>query len=150
MKKKININLVNFVKIMYTKMNIANVYINLYKFKSNISLIYKFVLLLMVIFSNTTEFTSIWDLGDLALKMVEQEVKNVKVEDVVEVDTSMISKDEKKEEEEIDFDKMDMDEWFEYLRKHEPIAYWFWICAFAGTSIFCVWLMHYLIGPPRN
>ena len=146
MKKKTNINFVNSVKMLYTKIiniNIASFFINLYKIKSNINLIFKFILLLMYILLNTNEFISIWDLSDLALKMLDTEVKNV------EVDTSIIdvSKDTKKEVEEIDFDNMELEEWFEYLREHEPKAYWFWVFAFAGTSIFCVWLMHYLIGP---
>lgn len=146
MKKKTNINFVNSVKMLYTKIiniNIASFFINLYKIKSNINLIFKFILLLMYILLNTNEFISIWDLSDLALKMLDTEVKNV------EVDTSIIdvSKDTKKEVEEIDFDNMELGEWFDYLREHEPKAYWFWVFAFAGTSIFCVWLMHYLIGP---
>ncbi len=152
MKKKTNINFINCVKILYTKiinMNIANLFINLYKIKSNINLIYKFILLLMVLLSNTNEITSIFDLGDLALKMVEQEVKNIKVENVIEVDIEA-SKDIKKEVEEIDFDKMELEDWFDYLKEHEPKAYYFWIFAFAGTSIFCVWLMHYLISPWRD
>ena len=150
MKKKTNINFINCVKMLYKKiinMNIAIFFINLYKIKSNINLIYKFILLLMVLLSNTTEISSIWDLGDLALKMVEQEVKNVEVENVVDIEAS---KDIKKDVEEIDFDKMELEEWFDYLKEHEPIAYWFWVFAFVGTSVFCVWLMHYLIGPDRN
>jgi len=44
--------------------------------------------------------------------MIEQEVKNVKVEDVTVADTSIIeeSKEVKKEVEEIDFDKMELGE----------------------------------------
>ena len=150
MKKKTSI------KFLYTKiinMDIAAFFINLYKIKSNINLIYKFILLLMVLLSNTNEFTSIWDFSDLALKMIEQDVKNVKVEDVSDISIIEASKDIKKEVEEIDFDKMELGEWFDYLREHEPKAYWFWVFAFAGTSIFCVWLMNYLIGPgipPRD
>ena len=152
MKKKTNINFINFVKILYTKiinMNIATFFIKLYKIKSNINLIFKFILLLMVLLSNPNDITNIWDLGDLALKMVEQEVKNVKVENVVEGDILSVeaSKDIKKEVEEIDFEKMELEEWFDYLKEHEPIAFYFWIFAFVGTSIFCVWLMHYLIKP---
>lgn len=152
MKKKTNIKFINFVKILYTKiinMNIAIFFINLYKIKSNINIIFKFILLLMVLLSKTNEITSIWDLGDLALKMVEQEVKNVKVENVVEGDILSVeaSKDIKKEVEEIDFNKMELEEWFDYLREHEPKAYYFWVFAFAGTTIFCVWLMNYLIKP---
>ena len=148
MKKK------NSIKFLYTKItntHIAGLFINLYKIKSNINLIYKFILLFALLL-NTNEFTSIWDFSDLTLKMIEQEVKNVKVEDVTVADTSIIeeSKEVKKEVEEIDFDKMELGEWFDYLREHEPKAYWFWVFAFAGTSIFCVWLMHYLIGPPRD
>jgi hypothetical protein len=41
--------------------------------------------------------------------MVEQEVKNVKVENVVEGDIE-VSKDIKKEVEEIDFEKMELEE----------------------------------------
>ena len=147
MKKKTNITFINYGKLLYTKiinMNIAIFFINLYKIKSNINLIFKFILLLMVLLSKTNEISSIWDLGDLALKMVDQEVKNVEVENVVDIEAS---KDTKKEIEEIDFTKMELEEWFDYLKEHEPKAYWFWVFAFVGTSIFCVWLMHYLIGP---
>jgi hypothetical protein len=42
---------------------------------------------------------------------------------------------------------MELGEWLDYLREHEPKAYWFWVAAFCATSVFCVWLMHYLIGP---
>jgi hypothetical protein len=45
---------------------------------------------------------------------------------------------------------MELEEWFDYLQEHEPKAYYFWIFAFVGTSIFCVWLMHYLISPWRD
>ena len=147
MKKKTNITFINYGKLLYTKiinMNIAIFFINLYKIKSNINLIFKFILLLMVLLSKTNEISSIWDLGDLALKMVDQEVKNVEVENVVDIEAS---KDTKKEIEEIDFTKMELEEWFDYLKEHEPKAYWFWVFAFVGTSIFCVWLMHCLIGP---
>ena len=151
MKKKTSI------KFLYTKItntNIAGLILNLYKIKSNINLISKFILLLAIL-TNTNEFTSIWDFSDLTLKIIEQEIKNVKVDDVSVADTSIIeeSKEVKKEVEEIDFDKMELGEWFDYLREHEPKAYWFWVFAFVGTSIFCVWLMHYLIGPgipPRD
>ena len=107
MKKKTNITFINYGKLLYTKiinMNIAIFFINLYKIKSNINLIFKFILLLMVLLSKTNEISSIWDLGDLALKMVDQEVKNVEVENVVDIEAS---KDTKKEIEEIDFTKME-------------------------------------------
>jgi len=44
--------------------------------------------------------------------MIEQEIKNVKVDDVSATDTSIIeeSKEVKKEVEEIDFDKMELGE----------------------------------------
>jgi hypothetical protein len=47
----------------------------------------------------------------------------------------------------VDFDTMDMDEWLEYLRVHEPKAYWGLLFAFTATTIFCVWLMFKIIGP---
>jgi len=102
----------------------------------------------MILLRNTNDFTSIWDLGDLALKMVEQEANNEKVEDINDkiLQTEELTKDTK-EEEEIDFDAMELGEWLEYLRVHQPQAYWFWVIAFVSTSVFCVWLMHYLIGP---
>ena len=62
MKKKTNINFINFVKILYTKiinMNIATFFIKLYKIKSNINLIFKFILLLMVLLSNPNDITNI-------------------------------------------------------------------------------------------
>jgi hypothetical protein len=55
MKKKTSI------KFLYTKISnihIAGLFINLYKIKSNINLIYKFILLFALLL-NTNEFTSI-------------------------------------------------------------------------------------------
>ena len=47
----------------------------------------------------------------------------------------------------VDFDAMEMEEWLEYLRVHEPKAYWGLLLAFTATTIFCVWLMFKIIGP---
>ena len=135
-------NLINLVKKLFIKikkMNVFILFIYLYKIKSNLNIILK--LLFIITLVNYNELTSIWDLGDLALKMVEQESKNPKIEDTV-VQITEIQKAE-----EIDFDSMEFSEWLEYLRKNEPKAYWFWVISFCATSVFCIWLMHYIIGP---
>lgn len=135
-------NLINLVKKLFIKikkMNVFILFIYLYKIKSNLNIILK--LLFIITLVNYNELTSIWDLGDLALKMVEQEYKNPKIEDTV-VQITEIQKAE-----EIDFDSMEFSEWLEYLRKNEPKAYWFWVISFCATSVFCIWLMHYIIGP---
>lgn len=135
-------NLINFVKNLFIKikkMNVFILFIYLYKIKSNLNIILKLLFIISIV--NYNELTSIWDLGDLALKMVEQESKNPKIEDTV-VQIIEIQKAE-----EIDFDSMEFSEWLEYLRKNEPKAYWFWVISFCATSVFCIWLMHYIIGP---
>jgi hypothetical protein len=42
---------------------------------------------------------------------------------------------------------MEFGEWLDYLREKEPKAYWFFVISFCATSVFCIWLMHYIIGP---
>lgn len=141
--RKNNKNLIKIVKMLYAKiikMNIVSFFILLFKIRSNINLILKFILLFILLIANTNEFTSICDLGDLVLKMVEQEDNND-----VKVDNNILQTEEQKEN--VDFDSMELGEWLDYLREHEPKAYWFWILAFGATSVFCIWLMHYLIGP---
>lgn len=148
MKKKTNISFITLVKILYLKLKKMNVFLfilYLYKIKSNLNLIIKFFL--MAFFVNSNEFTSIWDLGDLALKIVEQESTNVKVEDTAEtvVQIADLQKDPNKVNE-IDFDAMEFEEWLDYLKEHEPKAYWGLVIAFCATSAFCVWLMHYILS----
>lgn len=152
MKKKPNINFISIARILYIKiknLNVVNLFIYLFKIKSSISLIIKFILLFMALLANTNDFTSIWDSGDLLIRMVEQESNNVKMESTNDtaLQTPELIKESKEIKEEIDIESMDMDEWLDYLREHDPKAYWFWIAAFCATSVFCVWLMHYLIGP---
>ena len=142
-------NLINLVKTLFIKikkMNVFFFFIYLYKIKSNLNITLKIIFIISLV--NFNELTSIWDLGDLALKMVEQESKNTKIEDTAEtvVQITEIQKDPLKAVE-IDFDAMEFGEWLDYLRENEPKAYWFFVISFCATSVFCIWLMHYIIGP---
>src|SRR5689334_13174718 len=118
MKNKINNKNLSIAKITYIKIkniNAVKFFIYLFKIKSSINLILKFILLFMVLLRNTNDLTSMWDLGDLALKMVEQESTDIKVEKVEDTNdnilqTDELTKDIKKEEEEIDFDAMELGE----------------------------------------
>ena len=145
MKKQINI-----IKIFYSKlkkMNVLSLFLLIFKIKSNINLICKFILLVLV--SNTNELLSIFDLDDLVLRIIEQESNKTDINDTTTqiMELANDSTEVKVKVEDIDFESMDIDEWLDYLREHEPKAYWFWIIAFGATSVFCIWLMHYLIGP---
>ena len=136
----------NIIKITYSKlkkMNAITFFLFFFKIKSNINLIFKSILLFCVTKSN--DFTSIWDFNDLLLNMVEQESNKNDINDSTIIELAKESTEVK--EEEIDIESMDLDEWLEHLRVHEPKAYWFWILAFGATTVFCVWLMHYLIAP---
>jgi len=137
MKNLINLVQTLFIKIQ--KMNVFIFFIYLYKIKSNLNIIFKILFIISIV--NFNELTSIWDLGDVALKIVEQESKNPKIEDTV----AQITETQKAEE--IDFDAMEFGEWLEYLRENEPKAYWFLVISFCATSVFCIWLMHYIISP---
>lgn len=137
----------NIIKIFYSKlkkMNIVSLLLFLFKIKSNINLIFKFIFIFILTKNN--DFTSIWNLDDLALKMVEGETSQNDTAQIIEEVKDSTESTELKEEV-IDIESMDLGEWLDYLREHEPKAYWFWILAFGATTVFCVWLMHYLIGP---
>lgn len=134
----------NIIKIFYSKlkkMNIVSLLLFLFKIKSNINLIFKFIFIFILTKNN--DFTSIWNLDDLALKMVEGETSQNDTAQIIEE----VKDSTELKEEVIDIESMDLGEWLDYLREHEPKAYWFWILAFGATTVFCVWLMHYLIGP---
>lgn len=107
MKKKQNI-IIFFSKLK--KMNVLSVFFFVFKIRSNITLILKIVLLLILKTNN--DFISIWDLDDLILKMVEQESNKTNISDstasIAELSISTESKELK--EGEIDFESMDLGE----------------------------------------
>lgn len=148
MKNITNKKLIDIIKrfnLKIKQINAVNFFIYLIKIKSSINLILKFILLFMVLLKNTNDCTSIWDLGDLVLKMVEQESTNVKIDNTNDtvIQTEELTKDTKV----VRVSDMEMGEWLDHLRDHNPKAYWFWVSAFCATSVFCVWLMHYLLKP---
>lgn len=122
MKNKNNYTFINIVKHIYIKLkNFDSVVCFLYlcKIKSYINLYLKFILFFIVLLTNSnTDFTSIWDLGDLVIKIVEDSSSSAK-ESINNIDESTsqiaeVSKEDKdnvsKNIQEIDFDAMEFEE----------------------------------------
>lgn len=99
------------------KMNVISLFLFLLKIKSDMNLIFKFILI--AVGSKTADFNSIWDLDDLFLKMVDQEPqetvkneindsgnndKNDKTAQIIELVKAA------NEGQNVDFSSMDMDE----------------------------------------
>ena len=144
MKNKTNLKFIVIIKILFNKISNTNIYLFLfflYKIKFHINLIAKFILLFMFVLTNSNDLASILDFGDFALKIVE----NTETPETPETpeDVKNIKK----------LSDMDMGEFLDFLKKHDPKTYWMLVGAFVFTTVFCAWLMHFLLTygiPPKE
>src|ERR1700712_1382319 len=83
--KKNNINFFSIVKNLYVKIKNANIdslFIFLFKIKNKINLILKLYLIISLLKTNNLTFTSILDFSDLVLKIIEEESKDIKLDEM--------------------------------------------------------------------
>ena len=145
--KKNNIIFLIIVKNLYIKKDKINVeFLFIYLFKIN--MIFKFFFIIFL--SKSPDFTSIWDLSDLVLKIIEEskDIKIDKIKDQLEVLQIEIPKKEQFDAAEMErIGKMSQAEFLDFLWEHKYYKlYWCLLTAYIATPIFCIWLIHYILS----